>query len=125
MNYKEYKEAMANARQEDSDRRYERGVAAIKKVVEARDPKITTQDRVVLKEGDAAFNYYDMKPGVIGSIDIYPQPNTMAGQNSSTPMEEWNNYWFRFDHSDDGSYTSLDGSRICSVEFATRKGWIK
>jgi hypothetical protein len=26
---------------------------------------------------------------------------------------------------DDGGHTSLDGSRICSIAFATKKGWIQ
>jgi len=85
---------------------------------------ITTEDKVVLHQGDRAFNYYDMKPGVIERIHRYPQPNTMNGQNSSTPIEEWDNYWFDFNH-DDGSSTTLDGSRICTVAFAIKKGWIK
>jgi len=86
--------------------------------------EIITEDRVTLVRGDKALNYYDMRPGTIGEIDKYPQPNTMKGQNCSTPMEEWNNYWFNFNHAD-GSSTKLDGSRICSVGYAKRKGWIK
>ena len=83
---------------------------------------IITSDGVSLNEGAAAFNYYDMKAGTIGKIDQWAQPDTMAGQNSATPMSEWSNYWFDFHHAD-GSCASLDGSRICSVEFAERKGW--
>jgi len=84
---------------------------------------ITTEDGVVVGSGDRAFNYYDMKVGKIERIDSYAQPNTQAGQNSSTPVAEWNNYWFEFRH-DDGSVSSLDGSRICSVAYAERRGWI-
>jgi glyoxylase-like metal-dependent hydrolase (beta-lactamase superfamily II) len=65
---------------------------------------IYTEDRKVLFTGDAAFDYYGMKPGVIGKLD--------------------NNGWFDFDH-DDGTKTYLDGSRICSMEFAAKKGWLK
>jgi hypothetical protein len=64
-----------------------------------------------------------MEVGCIGVIDNHAQPDTMAGQDSSTPMEEWNNYWFEFINAA-GRHTSLDGSRICSIEFARRKGWI-
>lgn len=84
--------------------------------------QITTEDKVVVTEGDRAFNYYDHKWGVIGKIDDWAQPDTMAGQNSSTPVEEWTNHWFHFNH-DDGTSTTLDGSRICSAAFAERKGW--
>jgi hypothetical protein len=85
---------------------------------------IVTADGAVLHEGDRAFNYYDMRIGRIGRIDSRPQPDTMKGQNSSTPIEEWSNYWFDF-VSDSGGSTSLDGSRICTVECARRKGWVE
>lgn len=81
-----------------------------------------TQDGVTLEQGDRAYNYYDMKPGFIERFLGYPQPDTMKGQNSSTPIDEWDNYWFIFRH-DDGTSADLDGSRICSTAFASRKGW--
>lgn len=84
--------------------------------------KIYTEDHRILREGDRAFNYYDHKSGVIGKIDSHAQPGT--NQNSNTPVGEWNNFWFTFIH-DDGTQTSLDGSRICSIEYATRRGWIQ
>ena len=67
--------------------------------------KIKTEDGKELREGDRAFNYYDRKVGYIASIDDGPDP------------------WFDFIH-DDATYASLNGSRICSIEFATKKGWI-
>lgn len=88
------------------------------------DRKITTEDRVVLGVGDRAYNYYDMQPGHIERISDRPQPDTMKGQTTNTPIEEWDNYWFTFRH-DDGSSCSLDGSRICSEATARRKGWLK
>ena len=84
---------------------------------------IRTQDGATLAAGDRAFNYYDMQPGVIGRIDEYAQPDTLAGQNSSTPMAEWSNHWFKFEQ-DNGLTCHLDGSRICSVGFARRRGWV-
>jgi hypothetical protein len=86
--------------------------------------KIRTADGVELDEGASAFNYYDMRAGVIGRIDSTPQPDTMKGQNSSTPIDQWSNYWFDFCH-EDGSRSSLDGSRIITLETARRKGWHK
>ena len=68
---------------------------------------ITTEDGVDLVEGDRAFNYYDMQPGTIGRLDPYTQQGDQ---------------WFDFDH-DDGTCAYLNGSRICTLEFAQRKGW--
>ena len=65
--------------------------------------QIITEDGKTLKVGDRAFNYYDMQPGEIELIDY--------------------DGWFEFRH-DNGSKAYLDGSRICSIEFATKKGWI-
>lgn len=84
---------------------------------------ITTEDNVLLVEGDRAFNYYDMRAGYIGKINDRAQPDPKKGQNSSTPIEAWSNYWFEFHH-DDGSRTLLDGSRICSIRYASRRGWL-
>jgi hypothetical protein len=84
---------------------------------------IRTADGALLAEGDRAFNFYDMVPGRIGRIDAHPQPDTMAGQDSSTPRAEWSNHWFDF-HGDDGTRVSLDGSRICTLAQASRKGWV-
>lgn len=68
------------------------------------EPTIKTEDNVVLTAGDRAFNYYDMKLGTIG------------------PSSTWRNMpdtWFDFIH-DDGSRTTLNGQRICSIEFAVK-----
>lgn len=74
---------------------------------------ITTADGKKVTEGDRVYNYYDGEWGVIGKINNHPQPDTMKGQTSATPIEEWSNYWFQF-IADDGSSCSLDGSRISS-----------
>jgi hypothetical protein len=65
----------------------------------------TTEDGIVLSEGDRAYNYYDMKAGRIGKL---------AG-NMPDP-------WFYFHH-DDGTRTTLNGQRICSIEFARRRNF--
>ena len=65
----------------------------------------TTEDGVELKTGDRAYNYYDMKPGRIGrDAGSLPDP------------------WFDFDH-DDGTVSMLNGQRICSLEYAVRRGF--
>lgn len=83
---------------------------------------IRTSDGFGLRDGDRAFNYYDMKWGVIHNISDRAEPDVMRGQNSSTPMAEWSDHWFDFDQ-DDGSHTTLNGERICSADYAQRKGW--
>lgn len=58
----------------------------------------------IIREGDRAYNYYEMKPGAIvaGSVDEAE--------------------WFRFRH-DDGSFALLNGARICSMTYARRRGF--
>lgn len=67
---------------------------------------ITTEDGVTLVQGDDAYDYYNMKPGKIGR---------MANTGDPDP-------WFDFDHTD-GTSSLLNGARICSVEFARRRGF--
>jgi hypothetical protein len=62
---------------------------------------ITTEDGVALKEGDRAYNYYDMKPGMIEAIH--------------------EDGWFRFVQA--GGNAFLNGQRVCSMEFAIRRGF--
>jgi hypothetical protein len=67
---------------------------------------IVTEDGVVVKEGQMVYNYYEMKPGVIipGSICMAPDP------------------WFDVQH-EDGTTSLLNGQRICTIEFAKRRGF--
>ena len=67
---------------------------------------IKTEDGVIVNPGDRVYNYYDMKPGVIreGSVMQAPDP------------------WFNVDH-DDGTTSLLNGQRICTIEFAKRRGF--
>lgn len=73
--------------------------------------KIITADNKEVGLGDRVFNYYDGRWGVITKIDPDPQPNTMRGQSTATPVDEWDNHWF---HLDNGDY--LDGSRISTYQ---------
>ena len=70
------------------------------------DVVIRTEDGTTFKEGDRAYNYYDMKPGVIRPNSITMAPDA----------------WFDFDH-DDGTRALLNGQRICSLAHAKRMGW--
>lgn len=67
-------------------------------------PYYVTEDGVTVKEGERAFNYYDMKPGVIGEPSI--------------PFDGW----FRF--MQEGGSALLNGARICSVAHAEKMGWM-
>lgn len=68
---------------------------------------ITTEDGRTVREGDRVFNYYDYVPGVIvpGSI-----------------VENGGDLWFDV-QDDDGRRHILNGQRIVSIDYATRKGW--
>jgi hypothetical protein len=55
-------------------------------------------------QGDRVFNYYDRKLGEIIS------PPDSAG-------------WFDV-RQDDGTTAYLNGERICTIEYAMRRGWI-
>lgn len=66
---------------------------------------ITTEDRVQVLPGARVFNYYDRKAGFIAAV----------GADSAG--------WFDVIQ-DDGTRAYLNGERICSIEFAVRKGWV-
>jgi hypothetical protein len=67
-------------------------------------PSYRTEDGATLKQGDRAYDYYGMKPGVIGEPDF-----GFAG-------------WFTFLH-DDGTRDLLNGQRICTMRTARRQGF--
>jgi len=62
--------------------------------------------------GQPIFNYYDMEAGTITALATRPQPDT-SGQ-----LPDGIAWWV------DTTAGFLDGSRMCSVEFARRKGWV-
>lgn len=67
----------------------------------------TTEDGVVLKEGDRAYNYYDMVPGKIG--------RHIAAFSDGD--------WFEFERDEGvgGGTDILNGQRICSEEYAWKR----
>jgi hypothetical protein len=67
-------------------------------------PDIRTEDGAILHEGDRAYDYYSMEPGTIGKLD-----DLQKG-------------WFDFYH-DNGRRIFLNGQRICTMEFARRRGF--
>jgi hypothetical protein len=64
---------------------------------------VRTEDGVWLIPGDAAFNYYDRKSGVVGTPDV--------------------DGWFDF-RQNDGTVAYLNSERICSESFARARGWL-
>lgn len=65
---------------------------------------IKTEDGATLYPGDRAYDYYSMEPGVIGKLE---------------PLQ---NGWFDFHH-DKGRRLLLNGQRICTLEYAKRRGF--
>lgn len=68
--------------------------------------------------GVQVYNYYDFKSGVIERLADQSEPDT------SGLLLDGLAWWVGVRH-DDGSHAYLDGSRMCSIEFATKKGWIQ
>ena len=66
--------------------------------------------------GVRVFNYYDNEAGVIEELARYPQPDTSGILPGGVA------WWIGF-RADTGRRTTLDGSRMCTIEYATRKGW--
>jgi hypothetical protein len=69
-------------------------------------PEYTTEDGITLHEGDHAYDYYSMAPGVIGPAAGFDQPDDP---------------WFDFIHDGTEKRVLLNGSRICSDAFAKRR----
>jgi hypothetical protein len=64
-----------------------------------------TEDGAHVKVGDEIYDYYSMMKGKIIMFSGYmPDP------------------WFSVQHTD-GKIITLNGQRICTLEFAKRKGW--
>lgn len=70
---------------------------------------ITLEDGTVANEGDTVWNYYDMVPAYIISIgsDGWCDTECYDAEKDLT------------------THPMLDGSRMCSMEFAIKKGWVK
>lgn len=70
-------------------------------------------------EGTRVYNYYDRKAGEITRVASYPDAPTM-------PVHEKDGaaFWVSVRH-DDGTTALLDQSRMCSIEYARSRGWLK
>ena len=73
-----------------------------------------TEDNVPVKVGDRVYNYYDMEPGFIRSIDTVYNDGKDAKHD----------IWFNFSSvNEDYGSALLNGQRICSIEFARQRGF--
>lgn len=63
--------------------------------------------------GTVVFTHYDMRVVTITELASRAQPDT------SGELPDGAAWWVGTDHG------SFDGSRLCSLEFARRKGWLK
>lgn len=70
--------------------------------------------------GTPVFNYYDHKAGVIERVATYPSAPTMPVH----ALDGGASWWVTVRHTD-GSAALLDQSRMCSMEHARSRGWIK
>jgi hypothetical protein len=70
--------------------------------------EVITEDGVKLHPGDRAYDYYSMSPGTL--------PTNESDYTYAPDL------WFDFKH-DDGRTCLLNGQRICSIEFAKRRGF--
>ena len=61
--------------------------------------------------GQAIYNYYDMMPGTINQLAKRPEPDT-SGQ-----LPEGVAWWV------DTTAGFIDGSRMCCIACAEKKGW--
>lgn len=77
--------------------------------------EILTEDDVIVRHGDRVYNYYDMVPGTI-RIRMYEVTQITTDTNIRSDI------WFEFVR-DDGQTTILNGQRICTMDFAKRRGF--
>lgn len=82
-------------------------------------PTVRTEDGVEVAEGDTVFDYYSMAVGVVGKIE-----GERTDEFHSSEMQGSTNPWFDVIH-EDGKHQLLNGQRICSVDAAKRKGWLR
>jgi hypothetical protein len=78
--------------------------------------EILTEDDVIVGHESRVYNYYDMVPGTI-RIRQYDVDKITSETNIRRDI------WFEFIREDNGQTTILNGERICTIEFAKRRGF--
>jgi hypothetical protein len=77
--------------------------------------EIMTEDDKIVGHGDRVYNYYDMVPGTI-RIKMHDVEQITNETNIRHDI------WFEFVR-DGGGTSILNGARICTIEFAKRRGF--
>lgn len=72
-------------------------------------PTYTTEDGVLKREGEIVYNYYDMRPVLIG------RANSQAGWFTAHCVGDTADTY--------GGSDLLNGARVCTIEFAERRGF--
>lgn len=96
---------------------------ALLDVLEGKARKIRTEDGVEVGEGDRVYGFHSQMTvgtivlGSMGSEKRKDEHHNREMQGSVMP-------WFTVEF-DNGKRELLNGQRVCSVEYATRKGWVK
>jgi hypothetical protein len=67
------------------------------------DVTYVTECGATVAQGDRVYNYYSMEPGIIG--------------------RSFDGTWFEFHGETSRKRTQLNGQRICTIEFAKRRGF--
>jgi hypothetical protein len=77
---------------------------------------IRTEDGKIVHDGDRVYNYYDMVPC---TIKFGPYGPTIYHEGADANQDIW------FDTvQDDGRHSAiLNGQRICTIEYAKRRGF--
>jgi hypothetical protein len=87
----------------------------------SKRPYIITEDDVKVFEGDVVYNYYDMRPVRIPEF----RKNDLADIEVATSLKR--DIWLSMEivTKEPGSrgIDLLNGERICSMEFAKRRGF--
>jgi hypothetical protein len=79
---------------------------------------IMTEDDVIVHPGARVYNYYDMWPGTIQPLSDYEVEAALKG---GVDIKE--GIWFYVKPDDGGPRAQLNGVRICTIEFAQRRGF--
>lgn len=82
---------------------------------------ILSEDGVKLYDGDRVYNYYDMWPGTL-RIDPRDQQE-MSERVHLDARWRAEQVWCKVEREGGGGSALLNGSRLCSVEFAKDNGW--
>jgi hypothetical protein len=89
------------------------------RILEGREPFIISEDGQPFTDGDLVYNYYDMWPGHIEMDNTLQEELSEPGIRRSARKRD---FWF-YVVPENGQRTLLNGERICSMEYAARRGF--